>query len=319
MTRTVTGVRDVAVLEIEPEGHRLQYLRHLVDAAGAGHCVVLTSGKATASEEYAAYVADAGARTVEVPATGSRHDLLTSAVDAAVAAGVSRLVIPDGDHYLLPLLRLLLRRPRLRLEIRLLLMRTAEIGGPESLRPATLVKPALVQALRAFPQVRIRFLTDALGVVRGRRGYPGVRPLQDPVVRPTPEVAARPSWIPAPGPGCVVLGVFGVISARKNLPVLLEALAGAPSLVLVVGGRIEPDVREVLDTDAARALVVGRRLVVVDRMLPPTEFSAALQSVDVAAVLHDNDAPSGILAEACLRGTPVVVPSGGWLDRVVTE
>lgn len=319
MTRTAAGVRDVAVLEIEPEGHRLQYLRHLVDAAGAARCIVLTSDRATSSEEYTAHVAGADVRTVVLPGSRSRDHVLASAADAALAAGAGRLVVPDGDLYLLALLRLLLGRPRLPLQIRLLLMRTPEVGGPEPIRPATLAKPALVQALRLFPQVRIRFLTDALGVVRTRRGYPGVRPVRDPVRQlAAPATAVRPAWIPSPGPGGALVGVFGVISARKNLPVLLEALAAAPSLLLVVGGRVEPDVRGLLDAHHAQALAAGGRLVVADRLLAPAEFSAALAAVDVAAVLYDNDAPSGILAEACLRGTPVVVPAGGWLDRVVT-
>jgi hypothetical protein len=58
-------------------------------------------------------------------------------------------------------------------------------------------------------------------------------------------------------------------------------------------------------------------MVVVDRLLEPDELADALAGVDLVAVLHDNDAPSGILAEACLRGTPSLVPDGGWLAEVV--
>jgi hypothetical protein len=39
--------------------------------------------------------------------------------------------------------------------------------------------------------------------------------------------------------------------------------------------------------------------------------------VDVAAVLHDNDAPSGIVAEACARGVPVLGPDRGWIATVL--
>jgi len=58
-------------------------------------------------------------------------------------------------------------------------------------------------------------------------------------------------------------------------------------------------------------------MVVVDRLLEPAELGDALACADVVAVLHDNDSPSGIQAEAVLRGTPSLVPVGGWLARVV--
>lgn len=312
-----SGTGLVGVLEIDPTGHRLQYLRHLADAAGHDRCVVLTTEHAVRSEEYAAHAASLTALAVLLPDAGSARAALAAAVKGARASGVRRLVVPDGDRYLLPLLLTMLRHPRLPLEIRLLLMRTATIGGVEKLRPATIVKPILVQILRACPQVRVRFLTDALGVITRRRGYPGIRGVQDPVQQTDEPDPVRPSWFPPADPATTQVGVFGVISARKNLPLLLAALALAPDAVAVVGGRLEPDVREFLDSPDARALVGAGRVVVADRLLPRDEFAAALASVDLVAVLHDNDAPSGILAEACLRRTPVLVPVDGWLAEVV--
>jgi len=215
-----------------------------------------------------------------------------------------------------PLLRLLLRRPRLALELRLLLMRTTTIGGPEPLRPATLVKPVVVALLRRFRQTRMFFLTDAFGVVSRRRGYRGLRPVRDPVLRPESEQHIRPSWFPPEGP--LVVGVFGVVGPRKNLPVLVAAMRDAPDAALVVAGRLFPEVRSYVDTDPEVArLVADGRMVVVDRLLEPAELGDALAGADVVAVLHDNDSPSGIQAEAALRGTPSLVPVGGWLAQVV--
>ena len=312
----------VALVEIEPSGHRLQYLRHLHDAAGAGRCTVMLSAAAAGSPEYRMYAGPMADSTVVVAGDGSRRDLLAAAIDRAVRSGVRRLVVPDGDFYLPLLLRTMIRHPRLALEIRVLVMRTTEVGGPERLRPATVVKPVLIQLLRMFPQVRVLFLTDALGVVTRRRGHPGLTPVRDPVPRsddPDAEAgAAPPAWFPAPDPARVLVGVFGVIGVRKNVPLLMHAVAQVPGAALVVGGRVEPDVRDVLTTDpVARALIAEDRMVVVDRLLEPDEFGAALANVDVAAALHTNDAPSGILAEACIRHTPVLVPRGGWLQRVV--
>lgn len=306
----------VGVLETDPTGHRLQYLRHLVEAAGPDRSVVLTTERAVGSEEFAAHAAGLGVRTLLLPSHGSPRSRLAAAVTSARLAGVTRVIIPDGDQYLSALLLMLLRRPGLPIDVRLLLMRTTEVGGPEPVRLAMIIKPLLVQMLRPFSQVRVRFLTDALGVVSSRRGYPGVPGAPDPVQR-AGEPGPRPVWFPPVDPSMTVIGVFGVISPRKNLPLLVEAFTAAPDFSLVVGGRLEPEVREELEGPAARALVDAGRMVVQDRLLPPAEFAAALAAVDAVAVLHDNDSPSGILAEACLRGTPVVVPEGGWLARVV--
>lgn len=320
MTRTA-GVRNgaadgVAVLETEPVGHRLHYLAHLVGTLGPARCTVLTSERAVRSEEYALLVAPVAGATVVLPEAASPRALLDAAVDAARRSGARTLVLPEADPFLVPLVRLLLRHPRLPLELRLLLMRTTTVGGPERLRPATLVKPVLVALLGLFRQTRMFFLTDAFGVVARRRGYRGLQAVQDPVLRTGPVDHTRPPWFPPPGR--LVVGVFGVVSPRKNLPVLVAATASTPDAVLVVAGRLFPEVRAFVDgsPEVARLVAEGR-MVVVDRLLEPDELGDALAAADVVAVLHDNDAPSGILAEACLRGTPSLVPDGGWLAQVV--
>lgn len=308
------GLIHVAVLEIEPEGHRLAYARHLMSAAT--DATLMTSARAVSSAEYRTHLADHGAAVVALPDGLPRGKVLATAVDLSVEAGASRLVVPDGDHHLLPLLRLALRR-RLPLPVSLLVMRTTVPRRGEPLSPAVVAKPLLVQALRLFRRAQVRFLTDAFGVVRRRAWYPGIDGVRDPVEPPSSESLVPPAWFPAPRPGTVTVGVFGVISGRKNLPVLVDALTILPEMVVVVGGRLEPEVRELVESDAARQFIDEGRLVVHDLMLGADEFGPALTAVDVVAVLHDNDAPSGILAEACARHTPVVVPAGGWLARVV--
>ncbi len=316
MTGVAQAQDGVVVLETEAIGHRLHYLAHLVGAIGAARCTVLTSGSAVESEEYSLLVAPITGATVVLPEARSPRAVLDAAIDAALRSGARTLVVPEVDPFLVPLLLALLRRPRLPLELRLLLMRTTTVGGPEPLRPATLVKPVLVAVLRLFRQTRMFFLTDAFGVVTRRRGYRGLQAVQDPVLRTDPVEHARPPWFPPAGP--LTVGVFGVVSPRKNLPVLVAALRDAPDAVLVVAGRLFPEVRAYVDGDADVARLIAQgRMVVVDRLLDPAELGDALAAADVVAVLHDNDAPSGILAEACLRGTPSLVPEGGWLAEVV--
>ncbi len=181
--RTAAG--GVGVLEVDPTGHRLQYVRHLHEAAGAERCLVFVPGSATRVEEYR-HLGAAASSTSTVPGGGAERDrALAGAVAHALTQGLDRLVIPEADLFLVPLLRLLLRRPRLPLNFRLVLMRTSAVGGPAPFTPALVVKHLLVRLLRLFRQVRVHFLTDALGVVESRRGFGGIIGVRDPVARPS--------------------------------------------------------------------------------------------------------------------------------------
>jgi hypothetical protein len=348
----VSQQREIAVAEMEAAGHRLRYVRMLLCAVAPERRVLLVPAAVHDSPEFAEHLADVVDHVELLP--GSRREAMRVAVATARARG-ARLVVPDGDKNVAPLL-LALARPG-RVEVSVLLMRTALPGGPEPATAGMAVKPVLAAALARLPGVRVRFLTDAFGVVVRRRGFPGVLPVRDPVAvpsapegspgpereAPTPEREGNPRPDRAPGSspragdGPFRVGVFGVISARKNLPVLLAALAGAPGdaaqrsstidtaddpvagVHLVVGGRCEPDVRVVLDSAPdAVALAAAGRLHVDDRLLTEDEFDAAVAGVDAVAVLHDNDAPSGIVAEAAARGVPVLGPAQGWASSMVT-
>jgi glycosyltransferase involved in cell wall biosynthesis len=317
--------RVTAIVELDPSGHRLQYVRLLLERLPVAQRVLLVSRRVADAPEFAGYLARTETEVVVLQAGGDNdHDAaVTEALATAIERGVGHLVVPDGDKAIRPLLAALVlgsltwsrpRRPR----VTVLLMRTALPGGSE---PATLgmaLKPPLVAVLRRLPGVRVLFLTDAFGVVTRRRGFPGVRPVRDPVSRPAPPDPAPPGEAPRMTDGHARVGILGVISARKNVPVLVRAAAGRPQVDVVLAGRFAPGVRDFLatDPDAARLRAEGR-LAVDDRLLDDGEFDAALRSVDVAAVLHDNDAPSGIVAEACARGVPVLGPDRGWIATVL--
>lgn len=319
--------REIAVAEMEAAGHRLRYVRMLLCAVPAPRRVLLVPSAVHDSPEFAEHLADVVDQVVLLPA--GRRAAMRVAVATARARG-ARLVVPDGDKNVAPLLLALARSGRV--EVSLLLMRTALPGGPEPATAGMALKPVLAAVLARLPGVRVRFLTDAFGVVVRRRGFPGVRPVRDPVAVPpalghegNPQSDRATGSSPRTVEGAFAVGVFGVISARKNLPVLLAALAGATDddpvarVHLVVGGRCEPDVREILDSSPdAVALGTLGRLHVDDRLLTEEEFDAALAGVDAVAVLHDNDAPSGVVAEAAARGVPVLGPARGWASSMVT-
>ncbi|MDD7917668.1 hypothetical protein [Actinomycetospora callitridis] len=297
-------------------GHRLHYVRWILDALPPAERLLLVSSSVAGAPEFAEYLGGAGAETVVLDAE-DHGAAIAEALDTATARGADHLVVPDGDKAVRPLLRALVRgslgrsRPR-RPRVTVLLMRTALPGGPEAATVGMALKPALVAALRRLPGVRVHFLTDAFGVVTRRPGFPGVTPVRDPVAPPS-----EPIDPPRTGDR-VRVGIIGVISARKNVPVLLRACVTRPEVDVVLAGRCEPDVRDALATDPAAArLRAEGRLAVDDRLLDDAEFDAALRSLDVAAVLHDNDAPSGIVAESCARGVPVLGPDRGWIATVL--
>lgn len=309
-------MRDIAVVQMEAAGHRLRYVRILLCAVPPERRLLLVPAAVRDSAEFAEHVADVPAEVVVVPDSGRE------AMRLAVATARERdahLVVPDGDKNVAPLL-LALARPGPGVAVSLLLMRTALPGGPEPATVGMALKPALAGMLARLPGVRVRFLTDAFGVVVRRRGFRGIEGVRDPVTVPVDDVSAGHA-----ADGAFAIGVFGVVGARKNVPVLLAALAGAApddpvaGVRLVVGGRCEPDVRAILDrSPEATSLAAAGRLDVDDRLLTENEFDAAVSGVDAVAVLHDNDAPSGIVAEAVARGVPVLGPDRGWASSMVT-
>lgn len=327
--------RGIAVVELDPAGHRLRYVRFLLAAVAPERRLLLVPAAVRASPELAEHLSDLVTEVVELPP--SRPAAMRLAVATARTRGL-RLVVPDGDKHVAPLLLALARGGLGHVAVSLLLMRTALPGGPEPATVGMALKPVLAGVLARLPGVRVRFLTDAFGVVVRRRGFPGIAPVRDPVEVRSPVPAPVPHEGNPGSDGATrsspherepargfSVGVFGVISARKNLPILLAALAGAPDddpvagVHLVVAGRCEPDVRACLErSPEAAALAAAGRLHVDDRLLREDEFDAAVAGVDVVAVLHDNDAPSGVVAEAAARGVPVLGPARGWASSMVT-
>ncbi|NMO90437.1 glycosyltransferase [Actinomycetospora sp. TBRC 11914] len=315
---------------MEAAGHRLRYVRLLLAAVPPARRVLLVPRSVRGSAEFAEHLADVEADVVELPE--SRRPAMALALATAAARG-ARLVVPDGDKNVAPLLLALARSGFRRAPVSLLLMRTALPGGPEPATAGMALKPALAGVLARVPGARVRFLTDAFGVVVRRRGFPGIEPVRDPVEPPAaaleregnPRAGRATGSSPRESGEPFRVGVFGVVSARKNVPVLLAALAGArdddaaAGAHLVVGGRCEPDVREFLGSSPdAAVLTAAGRLHVDDRLLTEDEFDTAVAGVDAVAVLHDNDAPSGVVAEAAARGVPVLGPARGWASSMVT-
>jgi hypothetical protein len=119
--------------------------------------------------------------------------------------------------------------------------------------------------------------------------------------------------------GLLSIGILGGIGIRKNPSVLIEAALDVKEIVVVLAGKMSPEVRTLAAGNRSwLELREAGRLVELDRLLTSDEFDRLLEEVTAVAVLHDNDAPSGILGEAAARGTPAIVAKGGWLEQIVT-
>jgi hypothetical protein len=180
------------------------------------------------------------------------------------------------------------------------------------------MKCLAAQVVNQMPNVRLHFLTDGFGVVQCRRGYGSITPAPDPIDVPVgrPKGGSRLLRLPTHD---MSIGILGGIGLRKNPSVLVEAAASLPGIVIVLAGKMAPEVRALSAGNRSwLELREAGRLVELDRLLTSDEFDGLLRELTAVAVLHDNDAPSGILGEAAARGTPAIVVGGGWLEQIVT-
>jgi glycosyltransferase involved in cell wall biosynthesis len=101
-----------------------------------------------------------------------------------------------------------------------------------------------------------------------------------------------------------LVGVFGALSARKNVPLIAAAIKrSGTDAGLVLAGAVEPAVHDWL----AGLDAVGRaRVHVRDGFLPDDLLDRYVAAVDVVPLALTNNGPSGIMGKALAAGVPVV-------------
>ncbi len=102
----------------------------------------------------------------------------------------------------------------------------------------------------------------------------------------------------------VIVGLFGVITANKNAPLVLDALAAASiDADLLLGGRVAPDVSAWLESlpDDRR-----NRIRIIGGFLDNATLDKLVACVDVAPIVLVNPGPSGIMGKALAAGVPIV-------------
>lgn len=305
------AAESVLIVEPNPDGHRLYYVALLCAwGRSAGRRVsIVTTPEAASSDEWALHLRDADAE-VDVLERPIERFSLEDVAHLADESGIELVIIPDGDRFLGPLAVGRWKSPA---RLSLLAMRPdAQTSGAPLVRLARgTAKKALILAADARARARVFALRSPLSARR-----PPLRWLGDPVTLRSDEetVASLRLRLIESGPSYWV-GVFGLITARKNLGLIASALARDPATGLLVAGRIDPDAEEESREALTRFREAGGVFV---HMPPPMDdalFDSAIGAVDCVVVAHSNEGSSGVASKAAAAGRRLVLAGARSLRR----
>jgi glycosyltransferase involved in cell wall biosynthesis len=305
------------IVEPDPGGHRFQYVRHVVElAAPAGEVVLLTSRGAQQLAEFDNYLADVPVTVVE------RFDDIyppTAQMAAAVAEvhrthDVAATLVMDADQSLKRwwlvaprAFRGLPRRPRV---IFLLTRYPATL----TLRDQLGWKHRVAKGGLALLAMSTRTLSRVV-TLAGRDDMSAgalVKRVRDPAIcgahsRDRDRIRDE-LGLPATRR---LVGIFGAISDRKNVPLVTAAvLASGDDADLVLAGGIQDEVAAWLAQQPESTLA---RIVQRDGFLSNDELDRFVAAADVVMIAQNNNGPSGIMGKALAAEVPVL--SAGSLVR----
>ena len=299
----------VLISEPEPAGHRLSYVRLLVDACRSQGRRVLVRTTATAVESVEWY-RSLSAITPEVALHPPEAFELSHLAQAATDAGASLTILPEGDRYLWPILR---RGWSGAGELSLLVLRAdGQPGVAPLLRQARgAAKKMLIWGAGLSPRVRVSALRSPL--VR-RRGPFHWAP--DPVsLSCSAEDIGRMRERLAAYGDRYWIGVFGCISSRKNLPLIISSILDQSDVGLMIAGPIDAEVSEAMSPLVEKFAAGGGRVLHLSGFLTDAEFDSAIGAVDCVVVAQSNEGPSGIVAKAVVSGRRLVLAGARSLKR----
>lgn len=303
--------QTVLIVEPNADGHRLFYVRLLVDAASERGLrpVVLTTGAALESSNWKVHLGDSA---VEVRVPGS--DLRSPKVVAAIAeeADAALVLVPDGDQFLMKTARSGGWRSPVRL--RGLVMRSTaqprRVAGQQLV--LTLLKRTVLAALNTHRRLDVLHLLSALEA-SGREGE-----VVDPTVFVGDDDGARTVRQQLGVDENVHLfAVLGAIDPRKNVELVVRAatpLAGNAT-ALLISGRWSSGTRDSITEAMQSARQAGLRVVIEDRLLDDKELDDRVLAADTIVVAHSNEGPSGLVAKAVAANSRVLASGAKSLRR----
>lgn len=300
---TVDGPpRRTFIVETNEHGHRLFYVRLLVEAAlQRGDEVYLgTRADVLSTPEGREHLSELRGWHI-VPMTTKR---LGAVQRASVNIGATTTVIPDGDRIAIELGRWPFWKGSGRMSV--LIMRETVQPGKSAVvtRLKQWLRSLLIHRAKRVRGVQLAVLKSA-----GWKGRSDLVAAVDPIVLSASKTDAV-SFRSANGMGGdrVWFAVLGALSLRKNIPLVCESLAavrGRPAGLLLAGA-LDDDAREQVEGAIERLRSQGIGIVVKDRLLSDQELDSAVIAADCLVLAHSNEGPSGLLGKALAAGTKVV-------------
>lgn len=294
----------VLIVELDGRGHRLYYVRLLVEEAlRSGAAVRVLVGTAEHVDEVVDLHLGSLSDEVEIVAANGRGWL--DIEEAARSFDADVTVVPESDSYLLSVVRRAGWRAPGALSLLVMRPRVPAVGNRLRRAIANTVKAIVLVLLTAIPRVDVRVLRSVFSNER----HPW-QTVADPVgltatKQDVEELRAR--W--GLDADRYWFGALGAITSNKNVPMLLDQISRTeferPVGVLVAGG-IEPSVAEAIEPERRALDDAGIALVVVDRLLEDVELDAAITAVDCLMLAYNHLGSSGTLGKAVTAGTRVL-------------
>ncbi|MEX1152334.1 glycosyltransferase [Parvibaculum sp.] len=340
---------DLLIFEPDPRGHATEWLQHLLRHAAAGPAPVrlLLAVPSPLAQTLSAWMNETGIGNAGLRVLSAREYALCMHPRLAVSglarwwtmrrhlarSGAARGLFLGIDHLSLPLaagLRFGGRRVSgilFRPSVHYAPADTPRQSRREKLRD--LRKALLYRLMLRNPAVETVFSLDpyfpAYGATHYGRGDK-LRALPDPAFPLSPDDKSATAQSPFP-PGRVAFLLFGVLTERKGLLVLLDALKRlAPDVALrtavLIAGKIDPGLQSAA---AERRAALNREkpelwLRIDDRHHTNDELSLLTQSCDVALAPYQRFVgSSGIVIRAANAGKPVITQNYGLLHRLVRD
>ncbi len=300
-------------LLIEPDltGHRFQAVAHVAQRAhdAGDRVVLLTSRGASTSEAFTVYLSDAPVEATEVydeihPPTAV---MLEAIVDRCREGDVETIVVMDADQslkrwwLLAPrAFRGLSKRPRV---IFFLTRYPARVP----LLDRTQWKLRITKSVLSVVTMSTRTLHRVAGFAGRDDMHKGwvVRRARDPEVcgAHSRDRTALRAELDLPADRKLV-GIFGLISERKNAKLVFEAMESAGiDADLLLAGSIQPEVKAWIESLTPEQ---RQHVITFDGFLDNALLDKLVAAVDVAPIALTNNGPSGIMGKALAADVPVV-------------
>jgi glycosyltransferase involved in cell wall biosynthesis len=297
------------IVEPNPHGHRLYYVGLLIDSCRTRgrRALVLTTATAVESTEWSVHLA---AKAPEVVIHPPHAFAFSDIAQAATDAGADLTTIPDGDRYLASVLRKGWPGPG---ELALLVIRAdgQPRNSPWLKQVRGVAKKTLAWSAGLRPRVRVSALRSPLARRRGP-----LRWTADPITLHCTEEHKHRTRERLDGYGDRYwLGVFGVITPRKNVPLIIQSILDQPDIGLVIAGSIDAQVSEAIAPLLAKLTAVGGQVLHLPGTLTDAEFDGAIGAVDCVVVAHSNEGPSGVVFKAAASGRRLILAGAESLKR----